>query len=285
MRYGRLLTPIAASLVETPQVGVNEFLDATTLLLSGKFPDGSVKPLTPGTGGPLASQAVNTGTADVLAFTIAGVVAYAEGDFYFLYITEENTGPVTMDINGLGAQDVKFLGNLNQDVPPGAAVGGFTANTVNAFIYTNGRFEWIGMVQNNEVVLEATISFVDAQGLAGGGASAAMNFLNLPAKANLNLNLVRATVDTSGGASTAAAITAINVESAVDLFGAVVDTFTGAVAAGNGGLNNGIETSGALPNQTGVQVYRYTWLITTDIWDNIVAGTIEVQAHWSMIPW
>ncbi len=284
MRYGRLLTPIAAAQVEIPEIGVNEFLDADTLLLSGKFPDGSVKPLATGAGGPLASQAVNTSSDENnLEFAVTGVVGYVEGDFYFLYITDANTAAVTIDINGLGAQDVKFLGNLNQDVPPGA-IGGFVPNTVNAFVYTNARFEWLGEVQGDKVVLKGTIGFADAQGVAGGGASAVMNIINLPAQANLNLNLVRATIDTSGGASTKAEITAINVESAVDLFGAVVDTFTGAVAAGKGGLNNGIEFSGALPNQTGIQVYRYTWLITTDIWDNIVAGTIEVHAHWTMIP-
>ena len=284
MRYGRILTPIAASQVETPQAGVNEFLDPDTYELKGKFPDGSVRSLSgSGGGAQFQSQAVNTGTADDLEVAITGVVAYTEGDVYYLYVTEDNTAAMTLDINGLGAKDIKFLGDMDLSVPAGAV----KANTVNAFIYHTGRFEWIGMVDTDKVAIEATITAADAFAFAGAVATATMKLLTLPAKSNLNLMVVVPTVDVSGGAITAATVTGTNVESSLNLFGGAVDTFTGAVAGGDGGLCNGLQTNGVIPSfRAGtVQVYQLAWTLTGDTWDNAAAGAINVQAHWTYVPW
>jgi len=282
MRYGRILNPIAASLVDTPQTGITEFVDAATMLLSGKFPDGSVRPLIPGTTGPFLPVAVNEGDANDLVFTVAGVVAYTQGDTYSFYLTEDNTlGNMTININGLGAQAVKFLGNADLDIPVGAMKG---ANA-HYFIYNNGRFEWLGVVMGNQVMLEAAIGFADIQGI---GVTATENLdIALPGGALIDAVVANATVDFAGGAATAVDVTMTETASTYDLFGAAVDLFTGAVAAQKGGMSNGIRTAGVIPDQTrgGRQVYRMAFAVTTDTWANIASGAMNFQLHWGLAPW
>ncbi len=276
MRYGRILGPIDPAQVPTPEVGINEFIDENDLLLYGKDTDGVVRLLSTGGSSSFKSQAVNTGTADDVLVAIDGVVAYNTGDVYYITLPETNTGPMTIDINTIGVQDIQFLGNLALDVP----VAGIMAGTVNAFVYDGTDFQWIGMVDGDKVALEATVGFADIQGV-GVTASEALNFLVLPGGAVVQNMAVWATIDFAGGASTAVTMAGINVESAESMFGGTVDVFTGAVAAGEGGVSRGISFAGVIPAITGIQTYRLTAVVTTDTWANITAGEMLINVQWS----
>ena len=281
MRYGRDYTPIDPAQVETPLAGVNTFISIFDGLLYGKFPSGDVLPLVPGTMTPLAAQATNEGDANDLVFTIDGYAAYAQGDILYLRVTEANTQSVTIDINGLGAQAVKYLGNLDLEIPAGDLMAGST----NAFIYNNGRFEFLGMVVGNEVVLEAVVTFAQLQVLAPGSAQARWDFLTLPPKSNLRAMTMAATVDFAGGAASAVDATVTEIASTADVFGGTVNLFTGAVAASEGGLMNGLQIAGVIPSQVDLQAYRADIDVTGDDWDNITSGAFEVQIHWEYLPW
>jgi|GEM_PF-5475992 len=279
MRYGREYDPIDPAQVVTPETGVNTFVSIFDNLLYGKFPDGSVKLMSAGGSQLLAAQAVNAGTADDVVVEIDGVASYNSGDYYRIFMKEANTGAMTIDINGIGAVDIKFGGNLDMDM----AAGKIMANTVNVFVYTGTNFEFIGMVDGDKVVYEAKIDKADIDPIAV-GAQASIQLINLPAYSNPKLAVAKAgTSEFGGGASTA-----VDLSATVDgnnLFGGDVNLFTGATAAGEGGWSNGVKVAGVIPSTTGLQRYIFAITVTDDTWENLTGGQLEVQFHWDLVPW
>lgn len=284
MRYGREYEPIDPSAVETPEANVNTFISKVDNLLYGKFPDGSVKLLSAGGSANLASQGTNTGTADAVVVDIDGVVAYNNGDYYFIFMPEANTGvPMTIDITGVGVKNIKFGGNANLDLPAGKIM----ANTVNAFIYDGVAFQFIGMVDGDKVAFEAEIA-VEAYQAIGGGATVNLD-IPFPVFSDVKVMVVKAldvANEFAGGASTAVSITATDVGSAADYFGGVVDVFTGATAAGRGGWSTGVgKIAGVIPSTVGPQTKRFALTVTTDVVANLTQGKVLIQTHWDLVPW
>jgi len=280
MRYGREYNPIDPAQVSTPLIGVNTFVSSLDYLLYGKFSDGSVKLLSAGGSQLLAAEAVNAGTADDVVVEIESVVAYNSGDYYKIFMPEANTGAMTININGIGAVDIKFGGNLDMDM----AAGKIMANTVNVFIYNGVNFEFVGMVDGDKVVYEAKIAKADADAIAVGN-TATIQLLNLPAYSNPKLAVAKATTDFAGPAATAVDLNATEQTSSFNLFGGGVDLFTGAVAAGKGGWSNGVRTAGVIPSTNSMQRYVFEIVVTNDTWANLASGELEVQFHWDLVPW
>lgn len=276
MQPGTLFNPIAASQVDTPETGVNAFVNILDNTLWGKFPDGSSRSIVGGVANPLASQAVNEGTADALVYTIAGVAAYNSGDVYYVTVLETNTGAVTVNINGLGAKNVAYKGILAAALPAATLTAGSTI----ALIYDGTRFQFIGTVKGNQVISNFNVTYVEAATRGLATATATIDLLFLPPKANLNSAICRPTVIAAAPALTAAVLAFTNVESGLNVFGGTINNFV-APAADKGGVSNGLVNNADIPYQVGTQTYRMVWTLTTDVWNNATSGEFNLIVAWS----
>ena len=276
MQPGTLFNPIAAAQVDTPETGVNAFVNILDNTLWGKFPDGSSVSLVGGVANPLASQAVNTGTANALVYTITGVASYASGDTYYVTVLETNTGAVTININGLGVKNVRYKGVLATVLPAST----FTAGSTIALIYDGTQFQFIGTVKGSQVISNFNVTYVEATTRGLATATATIDLLYLPPKANLNAAICRPTVIAAAPALTAAVLAFTNVESALNVFGGNIDNFV-APAADKGGVSRGLTSNADIPYQVGTQTYRMVWTLTTDVWNNTTSGEFNLIVAWS----
>ncbi len=282
MRYGREYAPIDPASVETPEVNVNTFISIFDNLLYGKYPDGSIKLLSAGGSTLLAAQAVNAGTADDVVVDIDGVVAYNNGDTYFIYMTEANTGAMTIDVSGVGSVNIVYAGSAAQAMPAGT----IEANTVNVFIYNGTNFEWIGKVDGDKVRFEISLDYLAYQAI-GGSASEDLD-IAFPASAGVDKLILTADAadEYAGGAATAAEITVTDVTSGADYFGGAANVFTGATAAGEGGWSDGEgKIAGVVPNLSSRQTKRFNLAITGDTIANLTQGSAEIHMTWELYPW
>lgn len=276
MQPGTLFNPIAASQVDTPETGVNAFINIVDNQLWGKFPDGSSVSLIGAAASSLASQAVNEGTASALEFTISGVAAYVSGDTYYVTVPETNTGAVTVSINGLAVKNVKYKGTIVAAIPASA----FYAGSTIALIYDGTQFQWIGTVKGNMVISNFFVQSTEASVLGGVTATATMDLLYLPAKSALYQAICRPSVISAAPALASAVLTFTNLESTLDVFGGSVDAFA-VVAFDKGGVSNGLISNTDIPYQSGTQTYRMTWVLTGDTWNHVTTGAFNLIVAWA----
>lgn len=277
MRYGRNYAPLLASQVETPAVGVNTFLNAQTNTLYAKYPNGDSRPADGRAIGPFEAQAVNTGDANDLVFSVTGVTAYTSADTYYFYCTETNTGDMSLRINTLSARAINYLGATDSELPAGT----IQANTVNAFIFVNGRFEWIGQVQGSSVVWKASPLYSI---FLSEDTEETIEILNLPPKSQIELATGAAIVDFTGGSNTTAAITSFKHADIqfLSIFPREFSVFTGAVAAKTGMMAGALTSSTSnIVSQTTINTY----LIVLEVDDNIgglTAGQLQIAVRWTI---
>lgn len=276
MQPGVLFDPIAAAQVDTPQVGVNAFINILDNTLWGKFPDGTSYSLVGGVGNPLASQAVNEGTANALVFTISGVASYTTGDTYYVTVLETNTTAVTININALGVKNVKFKGTIAAAL----AGGEFTAGSTIAVVYDGTQFQFVGTVKGSQVVSNFSVTYVEARAIGLATDTATIDLLYLPAKAALYQAILRPTTAFTGGTTAACDITMTNKESALDVFGGAVDGFA-APAVDKGGVSNGLVSNTDIPYQSGTQIYTVAAVLTGDVWTNVTTGAFNIIVAWA----
>lgn len=279
MRYGRNYPVLSADQVETPDYGINAFIDAATNTLFGKYPDGVARPLYLGGDSPFAAQAINESEdADKIEVSIDGVASYVDGDYYSIYITENNTGATTMNINEIGEVDVVVGGDNLAPVPAERLV----ANTTNIFIYISGNFHWIGQVNGDKATLIQNVTFAELDAVAGGGTTATYNAFYLPAGADLVKVVDRQTVSVAGGGITAATHELAEKASGVDIFDGAVDIFA-APAGDKGGYYSGIQLKADIFDQLTFQAYEATDTTVGDGWSAATQGNIRYVVTWSLL--
>ncbi len=277
MQPGTAWAPIDGADVDTPEVGIFTYIDAATLTLWGKFPDGSYQSLTGGTGSQIASQAVNTGTANALAFAITGA-ALVSGNIYYVTVNETNTGAVTVTFNALATKAVKYKGTIAAAIPASTFIAGSTI----ALIYDGTQFQFVGTVKGGLIVSNFNVTYVEAAVLGAGTATATMDLLYLPEKSALMHATCFPRVIAAAPALTAAALTFTNLESGLDVFGGSIDNFV-PVAQDKGGVSNGLKSNSDIPYNIGTQTYRMTWVLTTDIWSGVTTGEFNLTFAWAPI--
>jgi hypothetical protein len=277
MRYGRNYEPLLASQVETPLVGVNTFLNAQTNTLYAKYPNGESRPADGRAIGPFEAQAVNTGDENDLVFSVTGVTAYTAGDTYYFYCTETNTDDMSLRINSLSARPINYLGATDSELPAGT----IQANTVNAFIFVDGRFEWIGQVQGSSVVWKASPLYSI---FVSEDTEETITILNLPPKSQIELATGCAIVDFSGTKNTTAAITNFahaNI-TGLQIFSEAFSVFTGAVAAKTGMMVGPVTSSTSkIVSQTTINPYAIVFEVDDDI-SAVSAGQLQLTVRWTI---
>lgn len=77
-------------------------------------------------------KCTNLSANDSYTATIPGVTSYVDGDMYSMYTTVANTGPCSLNINGLGAVTINRVTN---GVYAGSTTGDILVNTHNIFVY------------------------------------------------------------------------------------------------------------------------------------------------------
>ncbi len=277
MQPGTAWAPIDGADVDTPEVGIFTYIDAATLTLWGKFPDGSYQSLTGGTGSQIASQAVNTGTANALAFAITGA-ALVSGNTYYVTVNETNTGAVTVTFNALATKAVKYKGTIAAAIPASTFIAGSTI----ALIYDGTQFQFVGTVKGGLIVSNFNVTYVEAAVLGAGTATATMDLIYLPEKSALMHATLFPRVIAAAPALTAAVLTFTNLESGLNVFGGTVDNFV-PVAQDKGGISNGFKSNSDIPYNIGTQTYRMTWVLTTDIWSGVTTGEFNLTFAWAPI--
>ena len=268
------------SQIETPDVGIQEFIHPQHGDAWFKDTAGNVYPLGGG------STAKSMGRTDAIYSTeatpndivvdISSIAGYTDGLVVnILQRAGNNTGAMTIDINGLGVKSIKKHGTIKP-----MAADDIVDGVLNAYNYilATGTFEWVGqIIDNSSAIIVGSISYLDFQPDAG--ANAALDLAILPIGYVLKSVAIKHDASWVGAAISAATMTVDNATTGLDSL-TTVDVFR---APGvNVGAMAGTEASTTIVNGTTLGALQTTLALTGGVIDDLTAGDMRFSFEYSL---
>lgn len=276
MQYGRIIDANPDN-VQAPGIGYTLFkstLDGQWYTINSL---GTIEPLIGSTDSALAVQSVAEGTADAITLNIPGVVGYQDGAYYVFVVAQDNTGNVTIDVNGLGVKSFVGEGTLSTELPAGFLETGQVV--IGMYVSSSDEIQYIGKVIGDKVVSIIQYDFAEIAAEVGAVATATLDAFFIPAGADVLGLTARPTIAFTGGGATAVVLDLTEKATGLDLFGGSVDMFS-APSGTAGGIFSGFQSNTDMPSRTGKQIYSAEMAITGDTWDNLTTGEMTIQWAW-----